>query len=99
MNSAEINNKVERPWNRVRGVLMRGKRTRRFFKVIHSNWNVDDDDDDEGGGGGGSSNNDSAYDYDGYSYYLLCDLNLPKVLPAWQNLTVYICQISKIMTM
>ena len=43
---------------------------------------MDDDDDDEGGGGGGSSNNDSAYDYDGYSYYLLCDLNLPKVLPA-----------------
>ena len=28
--------------------------------------------------GGGSSNNDGAYGYDGYSYYLLCDLNLSK---------------------
>lgn len=55
-------------------MLMRGKKTRRFFKVIHSNGNVDDNDD----GGGGSSNNDSAYDYDGYSYYLLCDLSLSK---------------------
>jgi len=57
---------------------MRGMKTRRFFKVIHSNGNVDDNDDGGGGDGGGSSNNDSAYDYDGYSYYLLCDLNLSK---------------------
>lgn len=61
---------------------MRGKKTRRFSKVIHSNGNVDDDDEDKGSGGGGdgcsSSNNEGAYDYDGYSYYLLCDLNLSK---------------------
>jgi len=62
---------------------MRGKKTRRFSKVIHSNGNVDnydDDDDDEGGGGdgGSSSNNDGAYGYNGYSYYLLCDLSLSK---------------------
>jgi len=61
---------------------MRGKKTRRFSKVIHSNGNVDDYDDGGGGGGGddggSSSNNDGAYGYDGYNYYLLCDLNLSK---------------------
>jgi hypothetical protein len=56
---------------------MRDKKTRRFFKAIHYNIN-DDNDNSCGGGGGGGGNNDGAYDYDGYSYYALCDFSLPR---------------------
>jgi hypothetical protein len=62
-------------------VLMTGKKTRRFLRVVE-----DEDEDAACGCGDGcssiSSNNDSAYDYDGYDYYFLCGLNLSRVLPA-----------------